>query len=271
QGVSMQSVVLSPNARNGIVTCNQPTTGTQNKTCLTSIGGAQAPPGSTGVTQLAVSPSVVPYLALYPIPNGTVSGNTGLFNFVTTQQTNENMATIHLDHNFSEKDALHGTLLYDTASLDSADQTNTLYDEALSRRTTAAIEEVHGFSPRLNNSFRLGYNRSVAIAPNVKAVINPAANDPALAFYPGKTVGQVLVSAVTTVQGGAGAVGTNSFHFNSFQLYNDANYAIGKHSIAFGGTIEYDQGNILGGVLPNGEWSFGSINNFLQAIPTFFE
>src|SRR5262249_16635434 len=172
QGVSMQWVVLSANAGNGIVTCNQPTTGTQNKTCLTSIGGAQAPPGSTGVTQLAVSPSVVPYLALYPIPNGTVSGNTGLFNFVTTQQTNENMATIHLDHNFSEKDALHGTLLYDTASLDSADQTNTLYDEALSRRTTAAIEEVHGFSPRLNNSFRLGYNRSVAIAPNVKAVIN---------------------------------------------------------------------------------------------------
>ena len=271
QGVSMQSTVLSPNARNGIVTCTQPATGTQSKTCFTSIGGSQAPPGSTGVTQLAISSSVVPYLALYPIPNSTISGNTALFNFLTTQQTNEDLATIHLDHNISQKDALHGTLLYDTASLASADQTNTLYDEAISRRTTAALEEVHGFSPRLNNSFRLGYNRSVAIAPNQKAVINQAVNNPSLAFYPGKTVGQLLVSALTTVQGGSGAVGTNSFHFNSFQLYNDANYIVGKHSIAFGGAVEYDQDNILGGVLPNGEWNFGSINNFLQAIPTFFE
>jgi hypothetical protein len=271
QGVTIQSTVLSPNARKGIVTCTQPATGAQSKTCLTSIGGAQAPPGSAGVTQLAITPSVVPYLALYPLPNSTISGNTGLNNFQTTQQTNEDLATVHLDHNFSQSDTLHGTLLYDTATLDSADQTNTLYDEAISRRTTAAIEEVHSFSPRLNNSFRLGYNRSVAIAPNELAVINPAVNNPALAFYPGKTVGQILVSALTTVQGGSGAVGTNSFHFNSFQLYDDANYAIGKHSIAFGGAVEYDQDNILGGVLPNGEWNFGSINNFLQAIPTFFE
>jgi hypothetical protein len=271
QGVTIQSTVLSPNARKGIVTCTQPATGTQSKTCLTSIGGSQAPPGSNGITQLAISPSVVPYLALYPIPNSTITGNTGLYNFQTTQQTNEDLATVHLDHNFSQKDTLHGTLLYDTATLDSADQTDTLYDEAISRRTTAAIEEVHSFSPRLNNSFRLGYNRSVAIAPNQKAVINPAVNNPALAFYPGKTVGQVLVSALTTVQGGSGAVGTNSFHFNSFQLYNDASYIVGKHSIAFGGAVEYDQDNTLGGVLPNGEWNFGSINTFLQATPTFFE
>ena len=271
QGVSIVSTVLSPNARKGIVTCTQPATGAQSKTCLTSIGGGQAPPGSSGVTQLAIAPSVVPYLALYPIPNSTISGNTGLYNFQTTQQTNEDLATVHLDHNFSQSDTLHGTLLYDTATLDSADQTNTLYDEAISRRTTAAIEEVHSFSPRLNNSFRLGYNRSVAIAPNQKAVINAAVDNPALAFYPGKTVGQILVSGLTTVQGGSGAVGTNSFHFNSFQLYDDLNYAIGRHSIAFGGAVEYDQDNILGGVLPNGEWNFGSINNFLQAIPTFFE
>lgn len=271
QGVSMQSTVLSPNARTGLVTCTQPATGTQSKTCLTSAGGAQAPPGGSGVQQLAISPAVVPYLALYPLPNSTISGNTGLYNFLTTQKTNEDLATIHLDHTVSQKDTVHGTLLYDTASLDSADTTNTLFDEAISRRTTAAIEEVHIFSPNLTNSFRLGYNRSVAIAPNEVGVINPAVNNPALSYYPGRSVGQLLVSSLTTVQGGSGAVGTNSFHYNSFQLYNDANYAIGKHSLAFGGGIEYDQDNILGGVLPNGEWNFGSINSFLTNVPTFFE
>ena len=129
-------------------------------------------------SNLAVNAAVPPYLALFPLPNGTVSGNTGLYNFVTTQKSNEDLSTIHLDHNFSQKDSLHGTLLYDTASLDSADSTNTLYDEAISRRTTASLEEVHIFTSRLANSFRLGYNRSVAIAPNEKAVINAAVNNP---------------------------------------------------------------------------------------------
>ncbi len=73
------------------------------------------------------------------------------------------------------------------------------------------------------------------------------------------------------MQGGSGSVGTNSFHYNSYQLYDDATYVLGKHSLTFGGAIEYLQNNTLGGVLPNGEWSFGSINNFLTNIPTFFE
>jgi len=253
QGVTMQSTVLSPNARKGLVTC------TSGSTC------------KNGLQQLKVDPAVPPFLALFPLPNAGVSGNTGLYSFVTTQPTNEDLSTIHLDHNFSERDSLHGTLLYNTASLDSADQTNTLFDEAISRRTTAALEHVHIFTTKLTNSFRLGYNRSVATAPNQKAVINPAADDPALSYYPGRSTGQLIVSSLTTVQGGSGSVGTNSFHYNSYQLYNDTTYLIGKHSLVFGGAIEYDQNNTLGGVLPNGEWSFGSINNFLTNVPTFFE
>ena len=109
------------------------------------------------------------------------------------------------------------------------------------------------------------------IAPNQKAVLNPAVNNPALSYYTGRSVGQLIVSGLTTVQGGSGSVGTNAFHYNSYQLYDDASYVIGKHSITFGGGIEYDQNNTLGGVLPNGEWNFGSINNFLTNVPTFFE
>jgi hypothetical protein len=208
---------------------------------------------------------------LFPLPNGKVTGNTGQYNFVTTQAGNEDFSTVRLDHNFSQIDSLHGTLLYDTAALDSADATNTLYDEAISRRTTASVEEVHIFSARIANSFRIGYNRSVAIAPNLKSVINPAVNNPALSYYTGRSVGQLIISGLTTVQGGSGSVGTNSYHYNSFQLYDDASYTAGKHSITLGISVEHDQNNTLGGVLPNGEWNFGSINNFLTNVPSFFE
>lgn len=272
QGVSIQSTVLSPDARNGIVTCTQAAAGaTQNKSCLSTPGGTIAPAGTAGFQQLAISPAALPYLSFYPLPNGTIKGNTGIYSFVTTTKNNEDQSVLHLDHNFSQSDSLHGTLLYDTASLDSADQTDTLYDEALSRRTTAALEEVHIFTSALTNAFRLGYNRSVAIAPNVQAVLNPAITNPALSFYPGRAVGQLLISGLTTVQGGPGAVGTNAFHYNSYQLYDDATYVVGKHTITFGGAIEYDQNNAFGGVLPDGEWSFTSINNFLTNAPNFFE
>lgn len=259
QGVSLQSTVLSPNAAAGLVTCTVNTT-----TC------------KTGTQQLAVDAAVKPYIALFtpyvtfPSGLGKINGNSAVFNFVTTQKTNEDLTTLHMDHTFSQSDSLHGTLLYDTASLDSADSTDTLYDEAISRRTTASVEEDHIFSARLFNSFRLGYNRSVAIAPNLRSVINPVINT-LPGFYAGLQVGQTLVSGLTTVQGGTGSVGTNAFHYNSYQLYDDATYVVGHHSITFGGAIEYDQNNTLGGVLPNGEWNFGSINNFLTNVPSFFE
>lgn len=272
QGVSMQSTVLSPNARTGLVTCTQAAAGAkQNSSCLSAPGGPVASAGSAGVQQLTINAAVVPYLALYPVPNGTISGNTGFFNYNTTQPANENFSTLHVDHNFSQKDSMHGTLLYDSATLDSADQTDTLYAEAISRRTTASLEEVHIFTSRLANSFRLGYNRSVAEAPEEKAVINTAVTNPALSFYPGRSVGQLLISGLTTVQGGSGSVGTNVYHYNAFQLYDDATYVIGKHSITFGFAGERDQTNAFGGVLPNGEWDFGSINNFLTNVPAYFE
>jgi hypothetical protein len=272
QGVSLQSTVLSPAAASGLVTC----TGTGKAPCYTPGTVTPAPTGTTGQQQLVVSPAVQPYIALFqpyltfPSGLGTINGNTATFNFLTTQKANENFSTLHLDHNFSQTDSLHGTLLYDSAQLDSADATDTLYDEAISRRTTASLEEVHIFTPRLANSFRLGYNRSVAEAPNLKSVLNPAVNT-LPGYYAGKQVGQTLVSGLTTVQGGSGAVGSNFYHYNSYQLYDDATYILGKHSITFGGNIERLQNNDLGGVLPNGEWNFGSVNTFLTNVPTFFE
>lgn len=253
QGVAISSTTLSPEAHQGKVTC------TGGTGCV------------GGLRQLTIDPGVKPYLALYPLPNGGVHGDTGFYNFNTTQKTNEDFATIHMDQNFTEADSLRGTLVYDTATLESADGTNTLYDEAISRRTTAALEETHTFTPRLTNSFRVGFNRSVAEAPNQKAVLNPAVNNPALSFYAGRTVGQLLVSSLTTVQGGSGSVGVNDFHFNAFQLDDDSIFVRGKHTLMFGGAVEYDQNNTLGGVLPNGEWSFGSITNFLTNVPAFFE
>jgi len=242
-GAAMNDIVPSPNARNGILT--------------------------TG--SVTIDPNVLPYLALYPIPPAsTVKGDTGVYSFVTQEPTNENFIITHLDHNISDNDMLHGTFLYDTASISSADSSDAVIDQAISRRTTVALEYVHIFSPQVTNVVRLGYNRSVASGPQQKGVINPAAKDSALGYFPGANVGALRVSGLTNFNGGVGAVGTYSYHSNSYQLYDDVAVLRGNHSLAFGGSVERLQDNELAGLLPFGEWSFGSLKNFLTNVPQFF-
>lgn len=242
-GSAVQDVVLSPNARLGQL-----------------VSG-----------KVTINPNVLPFLALYHTPNGDVTGDTGIYSFVTQQPTNEDFSTLHLDQNFSSKDSLHGTVLYDTSSITSADASDAVLDEALSRRAVVAIEEIHIFSPQLSNAVRLGYSRSVASGPRQQGVLNPAAGNSSLGFFPGANAGSLLVSGLTTFNGGVGAVGTYTYHYNTYQLYDDVGLVRGKHSLAFGGSVERDQDNEEAGLLPFGSWSFGSIKNFLTNAPTYFQ
>ncbi len=233
-GVTETSVVLSPAARQGNLT--------------------------TGAVK--ISPSVLPFLALYPLPNGPISGDTGNYNFVANQVTNEDFSTIHLDQTFSDRDTLRGTALYDTSSASSPDASNALLDEALARRAAGVLEETHIFSSHFTNVARFGYSRSVAEAPNTLAIINPAAGNLALAFIPNTPPGQLIVTGLQRFQGGPGGFGSYAYHYNSWQWYDNATFILGKHTFSFGGSVERIQDNQLGGVLPNGEYSFGSIKAF---------
>lgn len=73
-----------------------------------------------------VDPKVKPYLALYPLPNGPVSGDTGLFSFINSQTTNENFFTTRVDHTLSSKDYMHGTYLFDPGQSQAPNNTNSL-------------------------------------------------------------------------------------------------------------------------------------------------
>ena len=234
-GLTQTSVVLSPAARQGNL-----------------VSGA-----------VKISPSVAPFLALYPLPNGVVSGDTGNYNFVANQVTNEDFWTAHVDHIFSNSDTLRFTALYDTSSASSPDASDALLDAALARRAAGVLEETHIFSSRFTNVARFGYSRSVAKAPQTLAVLNPAAGNTSLGFIPAKPPGQLIVTGLQRFQGGPGGFGSFAYHYNSYQGYDNATFVLGKHTLSFGGSVERIQDNQLGGVLPNGEYSFGSIKAFL--------
>jgi Carboxypeptidase regulatory-like domain/TonB-dependent Receptor Plug Domain len=241
-GVTQQSTTLSDNARNGDL-----------------VSGP-----------ITVSPLVAPFLQFYPHPNGTVTGDTGTFSFVGPQITNENFFTTRVDHTFSRADSIFGTYTFDKSNITQPDNFDVTVRGSITRHQGAGIEETHVFSPNFVNAARFGFSRYVSDAPTTIAAVLPAADDPTFGFVPGLPVGLINVSGLSNFAGGIGAVGQYNFHYNSFQFYDDAFITRGIHAIRFGVAVERIQSNQLGTANPNGQYIFGSLQNFLTDIPTSF-
>jgi hypothetical protein len=219
---------------------------------------------------VSIDPKIAPYLTLYPLPNTSTNGDTGVFSLVTTTTTREDFMTTRVDHTFSQKDSLFGTYFFDDGRTTSPDSFNNKLVATESRRQAAILEETHSFGPALVNSLRGGFSRVVSEAPKSLNAINPVAGDNTLGFIPGNAVGLINVGGLTNFPGGLGAVGEYDFHFNSFQAYDDVFLVKGTHSFKFGVSAERIDDNELGKSNPTGQYVFGSIAAFLTNQPQTF-
>lgn len=234
------------------------------------VPSAAARMGNLVAGPVTVSPLVAPYLQFYPLPNGTVTGDTGTFLFNDPITAHENYFTVRSDYTIGIKDTLSGTYFYDNGSLIAPDPLNVKVTGNYDRRQMVAISETHIFSPSLLNTVRLGYSRVVSLAPTTVSLINPLAADTSLGFVPGLPVGLINVGGISNFQGGKGAVGEFDFHMNSYQVYDDVSWSKGKHSLQMGFSFERLQNNQLGTANPNGQYSFSSLTNFLTNKPSTF-
>ena len=250
KGISTQVTVPSQNARNGIL---------------------------VGVTPFTVDPSAAAYLTFYPVPlPQNTNGDLGTFTFAAQQIVSENFFTSRVDHRFSDKDSLFGSYMYDKTPYSAPDGLNNVEFDTLTSRQFASIEETHIFTPRFANSFRVGGNHeAVANNQSLKA-INPAAADISLGVggssFAGRAASQVLIGGgVTDFTGGVGGSPTYFYHWNSVQLYDDAFYNKGTHSIRFGVAAERMLLNVLADTDPNGIWNFTDLAGFLTNNPSKFQ
>jgi hypothetical protein len=246
-GVTNLDTVPSADARNGIIHNADGTT-----------------------TTIAVDPLVAPELALWRLPNAGIiaPGNTGFYSFPAQQIASDNFATGRIDHRFSVSDSLFGTYQWEKSLATLPDSLNDVLIGQQTAHQSVALEESHIFSPQLVNSIRLGYNRVADIGGYGVSALNPAAADVSLGAIPGRDTPQTFVTGLTTLQGGVNDQNNTSFYWNSFQIYDDAFWTRGRHSIKFGVSLERDLDNVLQYSTVGGQFHFGSLQGFLQNQPS---
>jgi Carboxypeptidase regulatory-like domain/TonB dependent receptor-like, beta-barrel len=241
--------VPSPNARSGII---QNTSG---------------PP-----TTVTVDPSVEPFLALWPLPNGPLigNGNVGRYTFLGSQVTSENFVDVRVDNTFSTRDSLSGSFQLDKAVFTGPDSLGDVLSGSATNRYFAQLEETHIVNSQFTNSLRGGFNRTQPLIAFGKSAINPAAGDPALGAVPGRYAPAISVPGITSFSGGVNSPTHTQVAYNSYQLYDDAFLIKGIHSFKFGFAFERMQDNVLSFSTWGGKFAFGSLTNFLTNKPTSF-
>ena len=242
----------------------------QSVTQLAVVPTEAARNGQLLAGTVTVSPLVQPYLPLFPLPTSNIKGDTGTFTSVTQQIGNENFFTTRVDHEFSPTDLLHGTYLFDDATLTSPDLFQTVVSGTSTRRQLATAEYTKMFTPAFVNILRAGLSRVHADVMKPIKTLLPFAGDPANGFVPGSPVGFIGITGLSSYTGGPGAGGEVNYTFNSIQVYDDLFWTTGIHSFKFGANVERLQDDILGASQPNGTFTFTSLANFLTDQPASF-
>ena len=239
-------------------------------TTVDTVPSAEARTGNLSSGQVILNPLVTPFLTLFPLPNGKLTGDTGSYSFSSQDNSSEDFVVSRVDHRFTDKDSLHGTYLFDTSSTTGPDTFDGVLLGISGRRQVGTTEWSHIFNPATINFVRIGLNRIVANQVDSIAPINPAAADPSLGFLPGRNVGEITIGGITQYPGGLGASGDYQFHYTSAQLYDDLTMTRGAHLLKVGVALEGVQSNAIGAGTNNGNATFGSLASFLTDAPASF-
>ncbi len=237
EGLSMSSNTFSLNARQGILTEGNVT----------------------------VAPSVIPYLAVFPLPNGAVNGDTAKFNFGAPLNGVENYGVAKLDHYFTDRTTLSGSFQADDAVIAEPDGFDEKNIGSPSRHYNGVVNFQHTFRPTLLNNARVGVSRTVAHDSFDSSAINPVVTDTSLGFLPGLPAGIITIPGLTNFSGGMGASGADVFQYTSFQGGDDVTWTKGRNTFMFGGTVDRMRDNKTSVNTPLGEYDFNTITGFLTA------
>lgn len=225
--------------------------------------------GNLTTGQVQIDPAVQPFVELYPLPNGPVSGDTGLFATAPGRDSEEDYFIIRADHIASDSVSMNGSYTFDDAAVFSPDQL--LFNDEISpsRRQFIAYQLNWVINPAVVYNMNFGYNRS-NVETGITSTRKPGLEDPQVSFLPGQPAGQIAVRGLSDFTGGEGTLDPDAFLFESTQTRHNVTWTVGNHTLRFGGSGEFIGDRAISEQARNGEFDFASIEDFLTRKPDVF-
>jgi Carboxypeptidase regulatory-like domain len=221
------------------------------------------------LNQVTVSPSIVPYLALWPCPlscQTATNSDTATLNVALAGIAKENYFTVRVDQKISNSDTLAASYFFDSGPQTQPDPLQNAIHQVFSRRQMGSVEDTHIFSAQVVNTIRIGVNRVIGDI-NTPISGDGVATDGSLAIAPGaKATPQISVAGLTTAIG-LGGLNRFTHAWTSYQAGDDAFITRGTHQIKVGFAFERMHYNILEQLSPNGRMNGYTLANFLMNAP----
>jgi hypothetical protein len=239
-------------------------------------------PNSAGVyaTVANLDPSMLPYMSLWPQPNGSELLVNGLpsgaaFSYNNPRQTiREDFGTLRSDDILREHDSFSASY-----TIDDGNSLVPLADPLFASFTTlrsqvASFEATHIFSPQLLNTARVGFSRA-GFSLN-SALLAPFPSS--LSFVTGDSPGGIIVNGGVTTTGASGitSAGPNNaagaWNRRSLYTYTD-NLELNKgiHQLGLGIWFQRLQDNEDSASRRLGVATFASLSRLLQGIVSQFQ
>lgn len=233
-------------------------------------------PKTGTVQQVTVNPTVIPFLNLFPLPNGRDFGDgTGQLIAPYSQPTDEDFVVGRADYNLSASDSWFGRYTFDNGRQTPATNYNFITANNTNRNQFVTLQEMHIFSPTLLNTVRFGLNRTrTALLPAIgldQSLLEK------LALVPGQPMfesgSSISPGAVSATQGGGGVSSMGNpnvprvWAWNVFEGSDDLTKTMGSHSLRAGVLFKRTQFNTFEAINAGGALTFGSLTAFLQGAP----
>lgn len=263
QGTTLIAIVPTADARNGILPCN-------------TVTPVPAGCGTTVTTvTVPVNPIVVPYLNMYPEPNGKALGS-GEAQFISSPDViiNEDNGMARVDYQLNDKNSLFVRYEIDRDSLTAPQK---LPDQLIlsgTKRQYATVQLSTLLSPSLLNNARFAYNRTFSTQSFL--ILPPTSGPTPTPFIPGQEIGGLTVGGLLTTQnpinplGVLNGAGPSLWAWGIFQYGDDLSYTKGKHAIKVGADIQRIQDNTLFNQQLLGNYTFTTFQQLLAGTPATF-
>ncbi|MBI4481766.1 MAG: TonB-dependent receptor [Acidobacteria bacterium] len=225
-------------------------------------------PRTRVLERVTVHPSIIPFLKLFPLPNGRDFGNGAAEHiFARSNPTDEDFLTTRVDHLLSEKDSFFARYTLTDGSVGRVRALPAFALRTISRYQYTTLEHKRVFSPSFLNVFRFGFNRTTL----TDADESTETVDPSLRWFPGLPFGSFLFRADLTNLGPEGGPPDRRFLTNEFSWEDVVSLTRGKHSVRFGAVAKRYQWNSVNTFRLKGEFTFDNIESFLRGAPSSFQ